>query len=420
MRLLPGSIVRFGVICSSLGAVLLTILPVPAFGQEYPLPAELSFLSAPLKPYRITYEPWAEVMMPPEPWGDNGVGKLVRGKHWQFPVIVPGAMNGDAVWAITKPAFLNNGWTVVREWSAGGRLLWMHYQKNGVEAWALTGVGDPERAGVEIVEIAPMPFTLTLTPPAATPEKIVPATGDFPYLTQLPGSRFHDGSEDLTPFSVTLKGASQPEIVAPASVLKRYVSPDGLSNSLFHVAYRDAMVKAGWTIITDFVGSDVAITAHYTQNGRNLWASLHESAGGYDIRVADAGAATKDLSSDLEKNCHVALYGVLFDFNKSTLQPASEPVLQQINSLLTKDPALKLEIQGHTDNVGNDAYNQTLSEARGRAVVAWLTQHGVAAARLTAKGYGKSMPIADNGTEAGRAKNRRVEIADPRCKAKGQ
>jgi outer membrane protein OmpA-like peptidoglycan-associated protein len=75
-----------------------------------------------------------------------------------------------------------------------------------------------------------------------------------------------------------------------------------------------------------------------------------------------------------------------------------------------------LEIQGHTDNVGGDAYNQTLSEARARSVMAWLTQHGVAAARMTAKGYGKTMPIADNGTDEGRMKNRRVEIADPRCK----
>ncbi|MDR3774003.1 MAG: OmpA family protein, partial [Terracidiphilus sp.] len=69
---------------------------------------------------------------------------------------------------------------------------------------------------------------------------------------------------------------------------------------------------------------------------------------------------------------------------------------------------------------GNDAYNQTLSEARAHAVVAWLTQHGIAAARLTAKGYGKTKPVADNATDAGRAKNRRVEIADPRCTASGK
>ena len=113
----------------------------------------------------------------------------------------------------------------------------------------------------------------------------------------------------------------------------------------------------------------------------------------------------------------MALYGVLFDFNKSTLQPASTPVLQKVADLLAKDPTLKLEVQGHTDNVGDDAYNQTLSEARARAVVAWLTRHGTAAGRLTAKGYGKTLPVADNNSDEGRAKNRRVEIANPQCAA---
>ena len=210
------------------------------------------------------------------------------------------------------------------------------------------------------------------------------------------------------------------KLVAPGFIIKFYIQPDGLSNSMFHVLYHDALTKAGWTIVDERMGADAAMSAHYTQNGRNIWASLHKNNDGYDIRVADAGAATRDLSSDLARNCHVAVYGVLFDFNKSTLQPASDPVLQQINSLLKKNATLKLEIQGHTDNVGGDAYNQTLSEARARAVVAWLTQRGVAASRLTAKGYGKIVPIADNRTDEGRAKNRRVEIADPRCTAKGK
>jgi outer membrane protein OmpA-like peptidoglycan-associated protein len=70
--------------------------------------------------------------------------------------------------------------------------------------------------------------------------------------------------------------------------------------------------------------------------------------------------------------------------------------------------------------VGGDAYNQTLSEARAKAIVTWLTQHGIAGARLTAKGFGKTRPIADNATDAGRAKNRRVEIADPNCAAAGK
>src|SRR4030081_2858763 len=89
--------------------------------------------------------------------------------------------------------------------------------------------------------------------------------------------------------------------------------------------------------------------------------------------------------------------------------------LQQVADLLAKDTTLKVEVQGHTDNVGGDAYNQTLSEARARAVLDWLNKHGVAAARWSAKGYGKIKPVADNNNDEGRAKNRRVEIADPAC-----
>ncbi len=376
------------------------------------MPAEVSFLHKIGKPYRITYEPWAQVLLP-----HNDVGKLVRGKHWQFPVIVPGAITQPAIWAIIKPAFLSHDWTTVHEWSAGGLLLLMHYEKNGVEAWATTEPGDAERASVEIVEVAPMPFTFTLKPPAKTPEAVNTTADDFPWLGPLPDSRFRSSTADASPFYVAIKGANEPELVAQTSIIKAYYPPaGGLSNSLFRAAYHDALAKAGWTIVDEREGADVLISAHFTQNGRNLWASLHKNDT-YDIRVADAGAATKDLGADLKKECHVALYGVLFDFNKSILQTASDPVLQQILSLLTKNTTLQLEIQGHTDNVGNDAYNQTLSEARAHAVVTWLQQHGIAAARLSAKGYGKTRPVADNKTDVGRAKNRRVEIADLHCKA---
>ena len=403
---------RFAVV-----APLLAFTTLPLMAQEQPIPAELTFLNTVGKPYRITYEPWTELQIPEGNRGSGGVGKVARGKHWEFPVIVTGAMTDDAVWAIIKPAFLANGWTAVHEWSAGGIELFLHYQKDGVEAWAETDPRGAERAYVDIVEIAPMPFKFTLTAPSATPEPVDPAAGDFPWLGPLPGSRFRSSAPDPSPFSVSIKGASEPELVASGSIFKAYYAPPGgLSNSLFRIAYHDALTAAGWTIVHESMGADVAISAHFTKNGRNLWASLHKSDA-FDIRVADAGVVNKDMGSDLKTNCHVAVYGVLFDFNKSTLQPASDPVLQQILDLLKKSPTLKIEVQGHTDNVGGDAYNQTLSEARAKAIGTWLTEHGIAGDRLTAKGFGKTTPIADNATEAGRAKNRRVEIADPNCAA---
>jgi outer membrane protein OmpA-like peptidoglycan-associated protein len=71
---------------------------------------------------------------------------------------------------------------------------------------------------------------------------------------------------------------------------------------------------------------------------------------------------------------------------------------------------LKLRVEGHTDNQGSAAANQSLSEKRAQAVVAWLSAHDVPAGRLTAKGLGQAQPVADNSTEDGRAKNRRVEL----------
>jgi OmpA-OmpF porin, OOP family len=178
--------------------------------------------------------------------------------------------------------------------------------------------------------------------------------------------------------------------------------------------YHDAFTKGGWVIVQEALS---VIRAHYAQKGRNIWAKVEPNPGGYILSVADAGLV--DLGTNLSKACHVAIYGVLFDFNKSTLQPASDAALQPAANLMTANKTLKLEVQGHTDNVGNDAYNQTLSEARAKAVVTWLTQHGVAADRLTAKGYGRAKPVADNGSDEGRARNRRVEIANTDCSPKG-
>jgi len=407
------SCLRFVVIIALLAFTALSLV-----AQEQPIPVELSFLNKVGKPYRITYEPWTEMQMPTGNYGSGGIGKMVHGKHWQFPVIVSGAMTSDAVWALIKPAFLANGWTTVHEWSAGGFLLFLHFQKDGVEAWAQTDPLGPERAEVDIVEVAPIPFTFTLKRPAAIPEPVNATAGDFPWLGPLPGWQFRSSVVDTDPFRVPITGAAEAELVAPSSIIKTYRQPpDGMSNSLFHAAYRDALLQAGWTILYD--RQDVSFTAHFTQNGRNLWATLYKGEFN-EIRVADAGAANKDLGSSLKTNCHVPIYGVLFDFNKSTLQAASDPALQQVLEMLNKNPGQKIEVQGHTDNVGGDAYNQTLSEARAKSIATWLTQHGIAGNRLAAKGFGKTRPIADNATDTGRAKNRRVEIADPNCVAQAK
>lgn len=118
-----------------------------------------------------------------------------------------------------------------------------------------------------------------------------------------------------------------------------------------------------------------------------------------------------EMAKALDAQGNIALYGIQFDTNKSSLKPESQDTIAQIARLLQAQPALKLDVVGHTDNVGDAASNQSLSERRARAVVnALVEDHGIDESRLTPRGEGLSKPIADNATEEGRAKNRRVEL----------
>lgn len=106
----------------------------------------------------------------------------------------------------------------------------------------------------------------------------------------------------------------------------------------------------------------------------------------------------------------VVLNNVFFETDKADLREASRVELNKLVQFLGDNPALRIEIGGHTDNVGSDESNQKLSEARASAVVNYLISKGVAANRLQAKGYGELKPVADNATEEGRARNRRTEF----------
>jgi OOP family OmpA-OmpF porin len=106
----------------------------------------------------------------------------------------------------------------------------------------------------------------------------------------------------------------------------------------------------------------------------------------------------------------ISLDGVYFDFDKATLKPEAMSVLNQAAALLDKHERVVVEVAGHTDSVGSEAYNQGLSMRRADAVRDYLVSKGVKASRLSAKGYGESQPVASNDTDAGRAENRRVEL----------
>lgn len=105
-----------------------------------------------------------------------------------------------------------------------------------------------------------------------------------------------------------------------------------------------------------------------------------------------------------------AIKGITFETNKTIIRKSSEPTLQDALKVLNQFPEVKLEIQGHTDDQGDDAQNLVLSQGRADAVRDWFVQNGIAADRLTAKGYGETVPVGDNKTPEGREQNRRVEF----------
>jgi OmpA-OmpF porin, OOP family len=112
----------------------------------------------------------------------------------------------------------------------------------------------------------------------------------------------------------------------------------------------------------------------------------------------------------LEKGKTIPLKNIYFAFDKDELLPRSYVELHKLLSILRSNPTLQIEIVGHTDNLGDDAYNLDLSRRRAQAVVSFLTKEGIGVKRLTARGEGEAKPVATNDTDEGRAQNRRVEL----------
>ncbi|MFC2158342.1 OmpA family protein [Acidobacteriota bacterium] len=153
------------------------------------------------------------------------------------------------------------------------------------------------------------------------------------------------------------------------------------------------------------------------EGGGTSWASLVGSAGRYVLYIIDEKSlapvlsfGAEELKVALDAEGRVAVYGINFAVDKAVLELGAEDVIKEIVKLMLLYPELKIEIQGHTDNTGSAQHNLQLSNRRAEAVKQYMLLFGVGSASLISKGYGMTQPIADNGTEEGRAKNRRVEL----------
>ena len=149
-----------------------------------------------------------------------------------------------------------------------------------------------------------------------------------------------------------------------------------------------------------------------------LWLAIEASdAAQYKLILVERGAAIQQVTPDdmlatLDREGRVALY-IKFNMDEATIKPESQEIVAKAADLLKRSPVPQISVEGHTDFVGNPETNKVLSVARAQAVADVMVKLGVDPQRLAITGYGQDRPIADNKTDEGRAKNRRVELVNP-------
>ena len=148
------------------------------------------------------------------------------------------------------------------------------------------------------------------------------------------------------------------------------------------------------------IGGVAGAAVGYTMDKQIKELKEQTAGSGVDVTETDNGQAILVNLPD----------GVTFDVGSSTLKPEFRATLDKVAESLIQYPNSLIDVYGHTDSTGSDAFNQTLSENRARTVMNYLITKGVPAARIRSQGFGETMPVASNDTEAGRAQNRRVEM----------
>lgn len=177
--------------------------------------------------------------------------------------------------------------------------------------------------------------------------------------------------------------------------------------------YQDAILaKGGKKVYTDGNYGCFELTS----NGKEYKVKINDFYNGtnYVLLILEMEAMIQEITANtmldaLNKDGYIAL-SILFETSKFTIQKESLPIVDQIFELMKNNQTLKISIEGHTDNVGNAASNKTLSNNRAKAIFNALVAKGIDKTRMSFVGWGQEKPVADNRTDDGRAKNRRVEI----------
>ena len=240
-------------------------------------------------------------------------------------------------------------------------------------------------------------------------------------LSRMPGCGIWECvKKDFDAFEVVINKAGEMKTLEGAGEVLKLVCPTTTSQIQLHRNAEAALKKSGYTIV--FSGRHdahdrPAVTAQKgaqwisVQTGDfNEFPNYEQTAVLVKEMAQDMSASAQAMSDAIAKSGRLDIYGITFTTGQAAITPASNEVLNDVLAVLAANPDWRLRIEGHTDNVGDKAANLKLSNARAAAVAAWLTGKGVDAARLSTAGLGDTQPIADNTTEDGRARNRRVVL----------
>lgn len=256
----------------------------------------------------------------------------------------------------------------------------------------------------------------------------VTGSKDHPLLTRYPDSHITDYTKNYnaTDYQVGAKGTPPRTETLEGDVTSIryfYNSPENQPSALQVIRnYQNAIRQIGGTILYERLpteGDGGETTMKVTTGGKDVWVKVipeifSAPTQSYQLVVTEIAAmaqvvSASELLNELNKNGFIALY-INFDTGKAELKQDGIATVKEIAAMMKANPGLKLSVEGHTDNVGDAASNKKLSEARAKSVTAAITAGGVDASRLSAVGFGQEKPVADNRTEDGRAKNRRVEL----------
>jgi outer membrane protein OmpA-like peptidoglycan-associated protein len=252
--------------------------------------------------------------------------------------------------------------------------------------------------------------------PAAFAQNDEPGCSDHPILSRMPNFYIDECTKEEFGEEEMYIGEDKSLMVEGKHTVIGYELKEGspqVSELQLRRNYTNAITKLGGKLMYE---DKYSAFLKLEKPGSETWIKVRVFGGASSYRLhfievekMRQDVTASDMLNALNEKGFIALY-INFDTDKADIKPDSQPVIDQIIALLKENASLKVSIEGHTDSTGTAQHNKTLSEQRALSVLNAVVKGGIGKERLSSKGWGQENPIADNRTDEGKAKNRRVEI----------